>query len=42
MVNIIFPFFDIGGFGRDNDASILSESSFGKMFEEGPGGFNIP
>ena len=36
-----FSLVDIAGLGRDNHASILSESLFAKMFEDGPGGFNI-
>lgn len=37
-----FSMVDVGGFGRDNDASILQESLFGRMFDSGPHAFNIP
>ena len=30
-----FTLVDVGGYGRDNDASILNESLFGQMFENG-------
>ena len=37
-----FSLVDIGAYGRDNDAAILSESVFGQMFENRPSNFNIP
>lgn len=37
-----FVLVDVGSYGRENDAAILSESAFGKRFEGGPSGFNIP
>ena len=30
-----FTLVDVGGYGRDNDASILNESLFSQMFENG-------
>ena len=37
-----FTLIDVGGFGRDNDAGILSESSFGQAFEHGQEDLNLP
>ena len=37
-----FTLLDIGGYGRDNDAAIFTESIFGKMFEESPTDLHIP
>ena len=35
-----FNLVDVGSYGRKNDAAILSESVFGKLFEGGPSGLN--
>ena len=37
-----FTMIDIGGFGRDNDASILNESESGQAFEKYQSELNIP
>ena len=37
-----FSLVDIGCFGRDNDAALLSESVLGKMFASGPEAFGVP
>lgn len=37
-----FTLVDVGSFGRENDAAILSESAFGKLFEGGRSGLSIP
>ena len=33
---------DVGGFGRDNDASILNKSEFGQALEKYQSELNIP
>ena len=40
--NYCFTMIDVGGFGRDNDASILNESEFGQAFEKYQSELNIP
>ena len=37
-----FTLLDIGGVGSTNDASILSESDIGRLFEESPSSFSVP
>ena len=37
-----FTLLDIGGVGSTNDASIVSESDIGRVFEESPSSFNVP
>ena len=40
--NYCFTMIDVGGFGRDNDASILNESEFRQAFEKYQSELNIP
>ena len=37
-----FTLLDIGGVGPTNDASILSESDIGRLFEKSPSSFSVP
>ena len=37
-----FTLIDVGGFGRDNDVAIFTQSVLGKMVEESLTDFNIP
>ena len=37
-----FTLVDVCSYGRENDAAILSESAFGKLFDGGPSGLSIP
>lgn len=37
-----FNLVDVGSYGRESDAAILSEFVFGKLFEGGPSGLNLP
>ena len=32
----------VGGYGRDNDAGIISETTFGSAFENNPSILNLP
>ena len=40
--NYCFTMIDVGGFGKDNDTSILNESEFGQAFEKYQSELNIP
>ena len=37
-----FSFIDIGAFGGNNDAAVLSDSAFGQSFDNSPNKLNIP
>lgn len=37
-----FTLGNVGSYGRENDATILSESAFGKLFDSGPSGLCLP
>ena len=37
-----FTLGNVGSYGRENDAAILSESAFGKLFDSGPSGLCLP
>ena len=40
--NYCFTLIDVGGYGRDNDAGILSETAFGNALENNPSILNLP